>query len=47
VSVEANACPRCGQPTMLGKQAQSRTIALVFVVIGAVISIGVFVDMCR
>lgn len=46
VSVEAAACPRCGQPTMVGKQAQGRTIALVIVVVVALASVGMMFNAC-
>lgn len=46
VSIEANACPQCGQPTLVGKQAQGQPIAIVLVVIGALVTVGAFYNMC-
>jgi hypothetical protein len=47
VSVEAMACPQCGQPTLLGKQKPGPIVAIIIVALGALVFAGLFLDVCR
>jgi hypothetical protein len=47
VSVEALACPHCGQPTMLGKQKRSTLAVVLIVGVGTLVFYGMFFDVCR